>query len=58
MNNVEMNKQAKLSEHMTLGELTKTNHVTADGNIPSHEVIENLKNLCWWLTPRRMSKVS
>ena len=30
MNNVEMNKQAKLSEHMTLGELTKTKHVTAD----------------------------
>ena len=23
MNNVEMNKQAKLSEHMTLGELTR-----------------------------------
>ena len=38
MNNVEINKQAKLSEHMTLGELTKTKHVTADGNIPSHEV--------------------
>ena len=45
MNNVEINKQAKLSEHMTLGELTKTKHVTTDKNIPSHEVIENLK-LC------------
>ena len=43
-----MNKQAKLSEHFTLGELTKTKHVTADKNIPSHEVIENLKQLCWW----------
>ena len=32
MNNVEINKQAKLSEHMTLGELTKTKHVTVDGN--------------------------
>ena len=47
MNNVEINKQAKLSEHMTPGELTKTKHVTADGNIPSHEVIENLKRVCW-----------
>ena len=55
MNNVEINKQAKLSEHMTLGELTKTKHVTADKNIPSHEVIENLKNLCWWLEELRYS---
>ena len=47
MDQVEINKQAKLSEHMTLGELTKTKHVTADQNIPSHEVIENLKRLCW-----------
>ena len=46
MNNVEINKQAKLSEHFTLGELTKTKHVTADKNIQSHEVIENLKRLC------------
>ena len=50
-----MNKQAKLSEHMTLGELTKTKHVTADKNIPSHEVIENLKRLCWWLEELRYS---
>ena len=55
MNQVEMNKQAKLSEHMTLGELTKTKHVTADKNIPSHEVIENLKRLCWWLEELRYS---
>ena len=55
MNNVEMNKQAKLSEHFSLGELTKTKHVTADGNIPSHEVIENLKRLCWWLEELRYS---
>ena len=46
MNNVEINKQAKLSEHFSLGELTKTKHVTADKNIPSQEVIENLKRLC------------
>ena len=55
MNNVEINKQAKLSEHFTLGELTKTKHVTADKNIPSHEVIENLKRLCWWLEELRYS---
>ena len=39
----------KLSEHFTLGELCKTSHNTADGNIPSHVVIENLKRLCPWL---------
>ena len=55
MTNVEMNKQAKLSEHFSLGELTKTKHVTADKNIPSHEVIENLKRLCWWLEELRYS---
>ena len=55
MNNVEMNKQAKLSEHFCLGELTKTKHVTADKNIPSQEVIENLKRLCWWLEELRYS---
>ena len=55
MNQVEINKQAKLSEHFSLGELTKTKHVTADKNIPSHEVIENLKRLCWWLEELRYS---
>ena len=55
MNNVEINKQAKLSEHFSLGELTKTKHVTADKNIPSHEVIENLKRLCLWLEELRYS---
>ena len=46
MVNVELNKQAKLSEHYTLGELTKTSVKSLDGNIPSHEAIENLKRLC------------
>ena len=46
---VEVNKQAKLSEHMTLGELTVTSVKTADKNIPSHVAIENLKRLCKWL---------
>ena len=49
MNNVEINQTIKLSEHMTLGELTVTNVKTADKNIPSHVAIENLKRLCKWL---------
>ena len=49
MNNVEINKQARLSQHFTLGEMTKTSAKTADGNIPSHVHIENLKRLCGWL---------
>ncbi len=49
MINVEINQTIKLSEHMTLGELTVTNVKTADGNIPSHVAIENLKRLCEWL---------
>lgn len=53
MNEVSMNKQMKLSEHFTLGELCKTSHNTADGNIPSHVVIENLKRLCPWLEELR-----
>ena len=48
-NIIEMNKQAKLSQHMTLGELCKTSAKTADGNIPSHVHIENLKKLSGWL---------
>ena len=49
MNEVELNKQAKLSPHFTLGELTKTSYHTSDGNIPSHVAIENLKRICGWL---------
>ena len=44
-----MNKQAKLSPHFTIGELTKTSYHTSDGNIPSHEAIENLRRVCGWL---------
>ena len=45
-----------LSEHITLGEVTKTSVKTADGNIPSHVAIENLKNLCEnWLEDLRYS---
>ena len=49
MNEVELNKQAKLSPHFTIGELTKTSYHTLDGNIPSRVAIENLKRICGWL---------
>ena len=54
MNKVEMNKSMKLSEHFTLGELCKTKYKTADGNIPSHVVIENLIRICGWLEELRV----
>ena len=49
MNKVELNKDMRLSPHFTIGELTKTSYHTLDGNIPSHEAIENLKRVCGWL---------
>ncbi len=72
MTEVSINKQARLSEHLTsssvaalghsseldgsrltphftLAEMCKTSVKTADGNIPSHVHIENLKRLCRWL---------
>ena len=36
----------RLSPHFSLGELTKTNYVTKDGNFPSRVAIENLTNIC------------
>ena len=54
MTNVEINKQARLSQHFTLGELCKTSVKTKDGNIPSHVHIENLKRLCGWLERLRL----
>lgn len=53
MENVALNKQAKLSPHFTVGELCKTSVNSLDGNIPSHEEIENLKRLCPWLEELR-----
>ena len=47
MNNVEINKQFRLSPHFTLGELTKTN--TKIENVPNEAQVENLKRLCGWL---------
>ena len=68
METVEMNKSMHLSEHFTLGEVTKTSVKTAGErsatqgdallakNIPSHVAIENLRNLCEnWLEDLRYS---
>ena len=41
----------KLSEHMTLGELTKTN--TGIDNVPNEEQVNNLKRVCGWLEQLR-----
>ena len=49
MTEVSINKQARLSQHFTLGELCKTSVKTADGNIPSRVHIENRKRVCGWL---------
>jgi len=46
---VQLNSNAKLSEHFTLGEFTKSNSHPEIYNIPSHEAIQNLKRLCEWL---------
>jgi uncharacterized protein YcbK (DUF882 family) len=64
MTEVSINKQARLSQHFTLGELCKTSAKTQDGrsaqgdallakNIPSHVHIENLRRLCGWLEELR-----
>ena len=46
---IQLNSQAKLSEHFTLGEFTKSGSHPEVYNIPSHEAIANLKRLCGWL---------
>ena len=56
MREVSINMNAKLSEHFSLGELCKSSHKTADGNIPSRVVIENLRRICEdWLEDLRYS---
>ena len=40
---------SRLSPHFTLAEMCKTSAKIADGNIPSHVHIENLRRLCSWL---------
>ena len=57
MNEGSINKSMKLSEHFSLGELTKTSYDTLDKNIPSRVAIENLKNICEnWLEDLRYSQ--
>ena len=46
-----MNKQVNLSEHFSLGELTKTS-VKID-NVPTEEQVKNLRRLCGWLEKLR-----
>ena len=53
MKEVSINEKMKLSEHFTIAEMCKTSVKTADGNIPSHVHIENLKRLCGWLEELR-----
>ena len=56
MNEVSINKNMKLSEHFTLGELTKTSYDMLDKNIPSRVAFENLRNICeGWLEDLRYS---
>jgi len=51
---VQLNANAKLSEHFTLGEFTKSGSHPEVYNIPSHEAIANLTNLCKWLEVLRL----
>jgi hypothetical protein len=59
MEKVTINKSINLSEHFTLGEVTKSRY-TEVYNIPSHVAIENLKRVCGWLEElrRRYRKVN
>ena len=51
-----MDKKMKLSEHFTLGELTKTSYHLTGGNTPDSQAMENLRNLCEnWLEELRYS---
>ena len=52
MTEVNINKTMHLSEHFTLGEVTKSKHAEVY-NIPSHVAIENLKRVCEWLEELR-----
>ena len=52
MNNVTVNKSIRLSQHFTLGEMTRTG--TGIPNIPSRVIIENPRNICEnWLEELR-----
>ena len=55
---IQLNSNAKLSEHFSLGELTKSNSHPEIYNIPSHEAIANLTNLTKWLEVLRKRAAS
>ena len=44
---IQLNANAKLSEHFSLGEMTRSNSHPEIYNIPSHEAITNLTNPKW-----------
>ena len=52
ISNAVSNRQEKLSEHFTLGELCKTK--TGIENVPNEEQVENLKRVCRWLEQLRL----
>ena len=52
MEKVTINKTIHLSEHISLGEVTRSSHTEID-NIPSRVAIENLKRVCGWLEELR-----
>ena len=47
-----MNHQTNLSEHFTLGELTKTK--TGIENVPNETQVNNLRRVCQWLEQLRL----
>ena len=46
---IQLNANAKLSEHFLLGEFTKSGSHPNIYNVPTHEAIANMKHLCQWL---------
>jgi hypothetical protein len=54
MENVEKLKKVQLTEHFSIGEVIKTRFATPDGNMPTPQALNNLKNICeHWLEPLR-----
>ena len=53
MEKVSINPSIHLSEHFTLGDVTKSKHAEIY-NITSHVAIENLKRVCEWLEALRL----
>ena len=51
MNEVSINKNARLSEHFSLDEMCKTNVKLK--NVPNEEQVNNLKRVCGWLEQLR-----